>query len=110
MDSSTRTLWTGPFQVKGVSGHGHFLLLPCFIEIQIFNTNVCGMWRLTRVYIEYQYPFYWTLGINEFCEVHAENGTSQNIQTNSKIFNSNRNGYLSGIATLTESFYLPSEK
>ena len=107
MDFSTRTLWTGPFQVKGMSGH--FLLLPCFIEIQVFN-KVCGMRRLIRVYIECQYPFYWTLGINKFIEVHAENGTSQNIQTDSKIFNFNRNGYLSGIATLTESFYLPSEK
>ena len=37
MDSSTFILWTRPFTVKGVSGC--FLLLPCFIEIYVFNAN-----------------------------------------------------------------------
>ena len=37
MDFSTLTLWTGPFQVKDVSGW--FLLLPWFTEIPVFNAN-----------------------------------------------------------------------
>ena len=37
MDSATSTLWTDPFQIKGVSCW--FLLLPCFIEIPVFNAN-----------------------------------------------------------------------
>ena len=37
MDSSTLTLWPGPFPVKGVSGK--FLLLPWFTEIPVLNTN-----------------------------------------------------------------------
>ena len=39
MDSSTLTLWTGPgrFPIYGMSGQ--FLLLPCFIEITVFNAN-----------------------------------------------------------------------
>ena len=35
MIPSTLTLWTGPFPVKGCLG----LLLPCFIEITVFNAN-----------------------------------------------------------------------
>ena len=38
MDSSTLTLLTGPFLVKGVSGQ--LSLLPCFIEIPVFNANI----------------------------------------------------------------------
>ena len=37
MNSATLTLWTGPFQIKGVSGW--FLLLPCFIDIPVLNAN-----------------------------------------------------------------------
>ena len=37
MDSATSTLWTGPFPVKGVACY--FLLLPCFIETSVFNSN-----------------------------------------------------------------------
>ena len=37
MDSSTLTLWTGPFPVKDVSGM--FLLLLWFTEIPVFNAN-----------------------------------------------------------------------
>ena len=37
MDSSTLTLWTGPFPTEGVSGQ--FLLLPCFMKIPVFNAN-----------------------------------------------------------------------
>ena len=37
MDSTTSTLWTGPFQIDGVSGY--FLFLPCFIEIPVSNAN-----------------------------------------------------------------------
>ena len=33
--STTSTLWTDPFHVEGVSGL--FLLIPCFIEIPVFN-------------------------------------------------------------------------
>ena len=40
MDSSTLTLWTGPFPVKGMSGP--FLLLPCFTEIYVLNANSVG--------------------------------------------------------------------
>ena len=36
MESSTLTLWTGPFPTERVSGY--FLLLPCLIEISISNT------------------------------------------------------------------------
>ena len=35
---STLTFWTGPFPIKRVSGY-LLLLLPCFIEISIFNAN-----------------------------------------------------------------------
>ena len=35
--SSTLTLLIGPFQIEGVSSK--FLLLPCFIEITVFNAN-----------------------------------------------------------------------
>ena len=37
MDSSTLTLWTGPFPVQVVSGQ--FLSLSCFVEISEFNAN-----------------------------------------------------------------------
>ena len=37
MDSSIASLLTGPFPKEGVSGS--FLLLPCFIEIPVFNAN-----------------------------------------------------------------------
>ena len=37
VDSPTLTLRTGLFPIKGVSGQ--FLLLPCFIEIPVFNAN-----------------------------------------------------------------------
>ena len=35
MNSSTSTLWTGPFQAKGMSGY--YFLIPCFIEIPVLN-------------------------------------------------------------------------
>ena len=35
--TSTSNLWTGPFPTEGVAGY--FLLLPCFIEFPVFNTN-----------------------------------------------------------------------
>ena len=34
VDSSTLTLWTGAFPIKGM-----FLLLRCLIEIPVFNAN-----------------------------------------------------------------------
>ena len=37
VDSSTITLWTGPFPAEGVSGL--LLLLPYFINISVFNAN-----------------------------------------------------------------------
>ena len=37
MDSYTSTFWTDPFPVEGVSGN--FSLLPCLIEIHVFNAN-----------------------------------------------------------------------
>ena len=37
MYSSTFILQTGPFPVERVSGN--FLVLPCFIEIHVFNAN-----------------------------------------------------------------------
>ena len=37
MDSSTSTLWTGPFLTEGVSGK--FFLLLCFVEIPLLNAN-----------------------------------------------------------------------
>ena len=37
VDSSTTTLWTGPFSVEGMSGY--ISLLPCFIVIHGFNAN-----------------------------------------------------------------------
>ena len=37
VDSSTLTLWTGPYSVKGVSGK--LLLLPWFTEIPVINAN-----------------------------------------------------------------------
>ena len=37
VDSSTLTLWPGPFPVKGVSGW--FVLLPCFTEIPVLYAN-----------------------------------------------------------------------
>ena len=37
VDSSTLTLWAGPFPVKGVSSK--FLLLPWFTEIPVRNAN-----------------------------------------------------------------------
>ena len=37
MESSTLTLWTGPFPVKGVAGW--FLLLPWFTEILVLKAN-----------------------------------------------------------------------
>ena len=37
MDSSTITLWTSLFLVKGVSGK--FLLFPCFTEMPVLNAN-----------------------------------------------------------------------
>ena len=37
MDSSTSTLWTGPLPIEGVSVKS--LLLPCFIEFPVLNTN-----------------------------------------------------------------------
>ena len=38
VDSATSTLWTGPFPIEGVSVVV-FFLLPCFIEISVFNIN-----------------------------------------------------------------------
>ena len=37
MASSTFTLWTGSFPVKGVPGK--FLLLPWFTEMPVLNAN-----------------------------------------------------------------------
>ena len=37
VDSSTLTLWTGPFLIEGVSGK--FFLLRCFTEIPVFKAN-----------------------------------------------------------------------
>ena len=37
MDFSTFTLLTGPFPIWGV--FGYILLIPCFIEIPVFNAN-----------------------------------------------------------------------
>ena len=37
VDSSTSTVWTGPFLIEGISAK--FLLSPCFIEIPVFNAN-----------------------------------------------------------------------
>ena len=37
VDSSTITLWTGPFHIKGVSGW--FLLLSCVVKVSEFNAN-----------------------------------------------------------------------
>ena len=34
MDSSTSTLWTGPFLLEGM-----FLLCPCLTENPVFNAN-----------------------------------------------------------------------
>ena len=36
MDSSPFTLRSGPFPIKGMSV---FLLLPCFIEVPVFNAS-----------------------------------------------------------------------
>ena len=36
---STTTLWTSLFQTAGMGMSGYFLLLPCFIEISVFNAN-----------------------------------------------------------------------
>ena len=70
MDSSTSTLWTGPFLIDGVSGK---ILLKYFIEILVFNVN-CKQCRprpdatecsiLIWVYTVCQCPFYGTLGLN----------------------------------------------
>ena len=35
--SSTCIIWTGPFQIEWASGW--YLLLPCFVEISVFNAN-----------------------------------------------------------------------
>ena len=37
MDSSTSTLWTNLFSIKGVSSQ--FVLLQCFIDIPELNAN-----------------------------------------------------------------------
>ena len=37
MNISTSTLWTGPFQVEGMSGC--FSLTLCFIKFPVFNAN-----------------------------------------------------------------------
>ena len=37
MNLSTSILWSGQFQVEGMSGK--FLFIPCFIEILICNAN-----------------------------------------------------------------------
>ena len=37
MDSSTPSIWTGPFPIEGVSSKN--LLLPSFVEIPIFIAN-----------------------------------------------------------------------
>ena len=37
MDYSTSSLWTDLFPIEGVSGY--ILLLPCFIEIPVFNAK-----------------------------------------------------------------------
>ena len=39
VDSSTSTLWTGPFPIEWVS---ILLLYPCFIEIPVLNVNNQG--------------------------------------------------------------------
>ena len=40
MDSSTSTLWAGPFPIQKVSGW--FLLLPCFVGISEINATSVG--------------------------------------------------------------------
>ena len=37
MDSSTSSIWTGPFLIEGMSGK--LLLSPCVIEIPVINAN-----------------------------------------------------------------------
>ena len=37
MDSFTSTLWTGPFQVEGMSGY--FSFIPYLIEIPVLDAN-----------------------------------------------------------------------
>ena len=66
MDSSTLTIWTGPFPVKGMSDK--FLLLPWFTEIPVLNANSV-LWRQIWVYAICKCPFYGTPGLNglKFC-------------------------------------------
>ena len=67
MDPSTLTPWTGSFLIEG--GLVSFLLLPCFLEITVFNTNSVGpnqtshLCRLISVFTVSQCPFYGTPGI-----------------------------------------------
>ena len=38
IDSSTSTMWTGPFQVEGIFGY-LFLFVTCSTEIPVFNAK-----------------------------------------------------------------------
>ena len=79
MESSTLTLWTGPFPIESRSSY--FILLPCFIEIPVFNAYSVDseetplyavpelvrchlMRRLIWSYSVCQCPLYGTVGIN----------------------------------------------
>ena len=66
MESSTLTLWTGSFPVKGVSGY--FLFFPCFNKSPLLNANNVDPDQTPRSAasdLVCRCPFYGTLGINE---------------------------------------------
>ena len=70
MDSSTSTLWTGPFLLEGMSGL--FLFLPCFNENSVSNANSADPDQsLIWVYTICKCPFYGTLSINGLSSLFA---------------------------------------
>ena len=67
VDSCTSSLWTGLFLIKGASDQ--FLLLPCFIEIHVFNANSVDPDQMPGSILFANVPFM-GLGIKELsCKV-----------------------------------------
>ena len=73
MDSSTSTLWAGPFSTEGLSG---YFLFVCFIEFPVFDANSVDPDQTPHsaasdLGLHCRCPFYGTLGINGLSRMRA---------------------------------------
>ena len=76
MDSSTITLWTGPFQIEW---DFFFILLQYFIEIPVYNANSVDPDRMPRSAafdLNQHFPMSLLLGIKGLQDIYDQSGDS----------------------------------